>query len=427
MSDKKEQEPKQTQEEKAEQPAETEQTAELSPSDPAENSIKDEPKSDADSVETTQQDIPLHETDTGEEITPVKSKKTSILSLFIGLLSLIAIGAVGIIGYFGYMQVGDITSRLVILEEGGKDSQAKASSLRSSIQNDVAAAQKQIQTKVKQLLDKNDTRLNDISTQLANTRRQLQAMGGRHQTDWLLAEADYLVRIATQRLTLQQDHVTALALLLSADERILLMDDPALQNLREAIARDITSLRLIKRADIAGLAIRVSSLLPQVQLLPVRSFELPEAAADEGGAPVKTTEATWQENLKKTLEELSIKWFDVRDHGKPVTPLMSSEKQSLLLTNMTLLLQTAQFAILQGHTDLYHHSLQQLKDWGNDYFDMEDERVLAFMREIDALNQMQVTVSLPTTLESRLLLSREVEQRLKQTGKTGNVEAGQLP
>ena len=55
---------------------------------------------------------------------------------------------------------------------------------------------------------------------------------------------------------------------------------------------------------------------------------------------------------------------------------------------------------------------------------MEDERVLAFMREIDALNQMQVTVSLPTTLESRLLLSREVEQRLKQTG---DVEAGQLP
>ncbi|MCP4412952.1 MAG: hypothetical protein GY808_10370 [Gammaproteobacteria bacterium] len=392
MSNEKEKTPKQAQEAKAEQVVEVEQVAE-----------------------------------TESEIPPVNNKGTSLLSMLTVLLSFIAVGAVGIMGYFGYMQVGDITSRLVTMEERGKNAQAEANHLRSSIQNDVTATQKQIQTGIKQLLNENDTKLNDISTQLANTRRQLQSVGGRHQTDWLLAEADYLVRIATQRLTLQQDHVTAIALMLSADERIMLMDDPALQSVREAIARDLTTLRLIKRVDVAGLAIRVSSLLPQVQLLPVQSFELPEADSDEGGAPVKTTEATWQENLKKTLEELSDKWFDVRDHGKPVTPLMSSEKQSMLLTNMTVLLQTAQFAILQGHTDLYHHSLQQLKAWGNDYFDMEDDRVLAFMREIDSLNQMEVTVSLPATLESRLLLSREVEQRLMSSSRTSDDETSQLP
>ncbi len=417
MSDEKEKAPKQAQEAKAEQAteAESEQVAET------------EPEIEVSTEETSQPEIPLQEKETIKETFPVTNKGIPLFSVLIGVLSLIAIGAVGFVGYFGYMQVGDITSRLVTLEENGKNAQAEAGNLRSSIQNDVATTQKQIQANIKQLISESDTKLNDISTQLASTRRQLQSMGGRHQTDWLLAEADYLVRIATQRLTLQQDHVTALALMLSADERILLMDDPALQNVREAIARDVTTLRLIKRVDISGLAIRVSSLLPQVQLLPVQSFNLPEADSNEGGAPIKTTEATWQDNLKKTFEELSVKWFDVRDHGKPVTPLLSAEKQSLLLTNITLLLQTAQFAILRGHTDLYHHSLQQLTRWGNDYFDMEDERVLAFMREIDSLNQMEVSIRLPATLESRLLLSREVEQRLKQSGGASNDEAGRLP
>ncbi len=421
MSDEKEKTPKQAQEAETEQTAEVEQVAET------EQVTEAEAKKEVSTEETSQPEIPLQEKDTIKETSPVNNKGISLFSMVMGLLSLIAIGAVGVMGYFGYIQVGDISSRLVTMEENRKNAQVEANNLRSSIQNDVAATQKQIQTNIKQLLNENDVKLKDISTQLANTRRQLQSMGGRHQTDWLLAEADYLVRIATQRLSLQQDHVTALALMLSADERILLMDDPALQSIREAIARDITTLRLIKRVDVAGLAIRVSSLLPQIQLLPVQTFQLPEADSEQGGAPVKTTEATWQENLKKSLEELSVKWFDLRDHGKPVTPLMSPEKQSLLLTNMTLLLQTAQFAILQGHTDLYHHSLQQLKRWGNDYFDMEDERVLAFMREIDSLNQMEVTVSLPATLESRLFLSREVEQRLKQTGSASNDEAGQLP
>jgi len=204
----------------------------------------------------------------------------------------------------------------------------------------------------------------------------------------------------------------------------MLMDDPGLQPVREALARDMATLRLVKRVDIAGLAIRISSLIPQLKTLPIQSFELPEETIKEIEGSTSAADSNWQENLKNTLKELSVKWFEVRDHGKPVKPLMSTETETMLLTNMTLLLQTAQFATLRGHSDLYYHSLSQIKDWSNEYFDTSNSAVLAFINEIDSLNKMLVKANLPATLESRLILSRYVEQRLQQQSNTGSDGAG---
>ena len=250
---------------------------------------------------------------------------------------------------------------------------------------------------------------------MSATQRQLLSVGGRHRNDWLLAEADYLVRIATNRLLLERDHQTALVLLVSADERIMLIDDPGLQPIREALSNDMAKLRLVKRADIAGLAIRISSLIPQLKLLPILAFQLPEETIEEIDNSASTPDQGWQQSLKNTFKELSVKWFEVRDHGRPVAPLMAPETEAILLTNMTLLLQTTQFAILRQHSELYQHSLQQLKEWSAEYFDISDPVVIAFINEIDLLIATTVSVELPKTLESRLLIARQVEQQFQQT------------
>ena len=342
----------------------------------------------------------------------------SFFSGLTGLISILALIGVGALGYFGYQQLFQISARIGVLEQQEKNSQAELQQLSKSLDTNFT----QLQSDLNQSLDKqqssNKEQLQEFSTQLSSTQRQVQSAGGRHRSDWLLAEADYLVRIATNRLLLERDHQTALALLLSADERIKLMDDPALQPIREALSNDMAKLRLVKRADIAGLAMRISSLIPQIKALPVLAFQLPEETINEADQSTLVSEPGWRQGLKNTFKELSVKWFEVRDHGRPVTPLMAPETEAILRTNMALLLQTTQFAVLRQHDELYHHSLQQLKNWSIEYFDATDPVVNAFINEVDLLDTTTVRVELPKTLESRLLIARQIELRFQQTNRS---------
>ena len=339
----------------------------------------------------------------------------SFFSGLVGLLSMSAFVAVGLVGYFGYQQFLQMSERLITLEQLERNNQTEKQQAATILGNNFEKLQAQLQQSLNQQQVSNKEKLNDFSEQLSATQRQLLSVGGRHRNDWLLAEADYLVRIATNRLLLERDHQTALVLLVSADERIMLIDDPGLQPIREALSNDMAKLRLVKRADIAGLAIRISSLIPQLKLLPILAFQLPEETIEEIDNSASTPDQGWQQSLKNTFKELSVKWFEVRDHGRPVAPLMAPETEAILLTNMTLLLQTTQFAILRQHSELYQHSLQQLKEWSAEYFDISDPVVIAFINEIDLLIATTVSVELPKTLESRLLIARQVEQQFQQT------------
>ena len=353
-------------------------------------------------------------TKTNEENRDYQSSGSSFFSGLLNFLMIVVIIAVGAVGYFGYNYWQQFSARLLTLEQQGINSQAETKETIAALGNEFSLLLQQTQQKLDQQNASNEKNLADISAQISDTRRKLQSVRGRHQNDWMLAEADYLVRIASNRLLLEHDYSTALVLLVNADERIMMMDDPSLQPVREALSRDMATLRLVKRADIAGLAIRINSLIPQLKVLPALAFQLPEEIIKEIDTSIPVADISWQQSLKNTLKELSVKWFEVRNHGRPVTPLMAPETETMLLTNMTLLLQTTQFATLRQHSELYHHSLQQLKEVVNEYYDTADPVVIAFVNEVDLLNATSVQEDLPTVLESRLIIAREMERRVQQ-------------
>ncbi len=353
-------------------------------------------------------------TKTNEENRDYQSSGSSFFSGLLNFLMIVVIIAVGAVGYFGYNYWQQFSARLTSIEQQGINSQTETKETIAALGNEFSLLLQQTQQKLDQQNASNEKNLADISAQISDTRRKLQSVRGRHQNDWMLAEADYLVRIASNRLLLEHDYSTALVLLVNADERIMMMDDPSLQPVREALSHDMATLRLVKRADIAGLAIRINSLIPQLKVLPALAFQLPEEIIKEIDTSIPVADISWQQSLKNTLKELSVKWFEVRNHGRPVTPLMAPETETMLLTNMTLLLQTTQFATLRQHSELYHHSLQQLKEVVNEYYDTADPVVIAFVNEVDLLNATSVQEDLPTVLESRLIIAREMERRVQQ-------------
>ena len=70
--------------------------------------------------------------------------------------------------------------------------------------------------------------------------------------DWMLAESEYLVRMAGRKLWLEHDIVSAITLLGNADERIKALNDPSLMPIRKALAEDIAKLKGMPRVDREG-------------------------------------------------------------------------------------------------------------------------------------------------------------------------------
>ena len=82
-------------------------------------------------------------------------------------------------------------------------------------------------------------RLSEQQRQIDHNARQLLDAGNRTRTDWLLAEAEYLLRIANQRLLIEQDIRGALAALNAADQVLRETDDVGAYPVREQLAREI--------------------------------------------------------------------------------------------------------------------------------------------------------------------------------------------
>jgi len=75
--------------------------------------------------------------------------------------------------------------------------------------------------------------------------RQISELSGRRPSDWLLAEANYLVNMAGRKLFLENDIGTSMTLLAEADARLEDLGDPSLLPIRALIASDIQTLQQV--------------------------------------------------------------------------------------------------------------------------------------------------------------------------------------
>ena len=177
------------------------------------------------------------------------------------------------------------------------------------------------------------------------------------RNDWLMAEAEYLVKLANQRLLLVKDVPTALSALKAADARLSEVADPALLNIRKILAGDIQKLKNIPSIDVAGLSITLSTLSNNIPNLPLRTPDPKTHKLNDTG---KTTATHQVKNIKELPAAI---WQDIksliviRHHEKPVEPLLSPEQHFFLVQNLALLLEQARLALLNGQNEIYQDRL----------------------------------------------------------------------
>ena len=256
------------------------------------------------------------------------------------------------------------------------------------------------------------------SAQVQSNQRNLADVSGRRPADWLLAEADYLVRMAGRKLWLEHDVKTAMMMLQSADSRIQDLDDPSLLPLRAKLAEDLQTLHQIKQVSTSSIALALGAMLKQVDNLPLVFFKRPEAElVDES---VTESIDDWRSNLARNWKHATKDFFSFKKVTTKIKPFMSEQQQWLSKEQLKFALLQSQVAVLQQNTALYQQSLQTALGLLIESFDTEKDTVMQFT---DSLSHLQLTDferTYPEQLSVAPLLRDVIEQRLSSRFVNGN-------
>ena len=116
---------------------------------------------------------------------------------------------------------------------------------------------------------------------------------------WLLAQADFLVKLAGRKLWSDQDVTTAAALLKSADASLADMNDPSLITVRRAITDDIASLSAVSQVDYDGIILQLNQLSNQVDNLRLADNDSDGSPMDSDGEELSSSISEWRVSICK--------------------------------------------------------------------------------------------------------------------------------
>ena len=223
----------------------------------------------------------------------------------------------------------------------------------------------------------------------------IQSRMGTSSQDWVYAEVEYLVRMANQRVLMEQDANSALQLLQSADEIIRETDGLTAHGLREALARDIAALKAVGSPDIQGVYLELSALVSQVPLLrrTLPTYRAPSSTTDQ------SAEATgYLARFLRLIRHAGNKLahlVDFRRDEVEIKRILPPKEEYFLRQNLVLKLQIAQMALLEGNQGVFQSALGEAQVWVSDSFDDENPGTVAMLKSIARLSALQVSVELP--------------------------------
>jgi uroporphyrin-III C-methyltransferase len=255
-----------------------------------------------------------------------------------------------------------------------------------------------------------------LMEQIENNRARIQSLYGVNQDVWKLREAEFLLRLADQRLMLENNSQNALALALSADDLLREVDQSGLIVVRKLLNEEIAVLKLVNVVDREGIYLRLAALSNQIESLPfVAPLGDQQTILEEA---VLTEEETLKQKITRWLQTAMHKlgaYVRVREHGKSSDALLPPNEQELLRKNLRLMLEQAQLALLRAEKNVYQDSLVKAKNWINQYYFL-NQTASAVLEELQALQAIDVNPDLTNFNGSSAALNDYIKAREKNSG-----------
>ncbi len=245
----------------------------------------------------------------------------------------------------------------------------------------------------------------------------------KNRDDWALAEIEQVLSTASQQLQLAGNVQGALIALQNADARLARSDKPQFISIRRAISRDQEKLKSLPTVDMTGLALRLDSVIGQIDTIPLLSDEQPalpasppkvsrriersERAAAKGQAEAASKTSEW-------LGALEDKWYSwtnemwgevrqlilVRNVEQPDALMLSPSQSYFVRENLKLRLLNARLALLSRNENAFRNDLIAAQDVITKYFDTRakhTQSTLAILRQVQGSN---LAIEMPTLADS---------------------------
>lgn len=203
-----------------------------------------------------------------------------------------------------------------------------------------------------------------------------------------LAEAEYLLHSANDRLLVTRDIRGAMMMLLGAQSLVGEIDDASLSVVRTELIREIALLRDAPGIDVDGVFARLEAiqrLVPELPARPARFSPSPSDASTDP-APITAWGSVWQK-----FRSL----FEFRRAGAAARPPLDADAATYLRLNLALMLQTAELALLRNDAGAYQQSLASVRQWLDDYLDTSALAVVGVRAEIEQLLALRLDGPLP--------------------------------
>ena len=268
-----------------------------------------------------------------------------------------------------------------------------------------------------------DERVAESQMQRSQVEDLIQSLS-RSRDENVLADVEASLRVAMQQASLTGSTDPVVTILKQSDERLARYNNPRLERVRRAIARDLDRVRTVSAVDVPSLTIRLDEAVRMVDELPLvstpeRATAAGRAAAASAAASAQATRVAakaasaasgaastpppaWVASLQHAWEGFSVPFLTelkqavrVTSIEHPEAALMTPEQSFFLRENLKLRLLNARLAILSRQFDLSQADLQQAQTALDRYFDHGSRRVVAVSELLRQVSAQARQVSFP--------------------------------
>ncbi len=326
--------------------------------------------------------------------------------LAIGVLGVLALGALGL-AWRAEQRVGSVELELVRRQQDSAAQSGEARLIAKQAQEgmlDTAAKVALLEARVAEVAIQR-TQLEDLIQSLSRSRDEN-----------IVVDIEAAVRVALQQSAITGSAEPLVATLKQADERLARYNQPRLEGVRRAVARDLDRVRAVSVADVSTLSIKLDEVVRMVDELPLLSSAdgrtadrvapsraasaaasqaAAEAAPERGGLALPPAwVSAWDDFVARVWSE-TRSLIRVTRIGHPEAMLVAPEQAFFLKENLKLRLLNARLALLSRQFATAQSDLTSVQAALERYFDRGAKRTQLAVELVRQVAAQARQVSLP--------------------------------
>jgi len=246
-----------------------------------------------------------------------------------------------------------------------------------------------------------ETRLAEVALQRTQVEDLVKSMS-RSRDENLLVDIEASLRVAVQQSVMTGSAEPLVASLQTADDRLARAQQPRLETVRRAVAKDLDRIKATRTADLSTLAIRLDEAIRLIDEMPLVSERalpgsgatskatmpassdkgMPPASADAAASAASAASASgWSDKLMNWGRQAgTVAWQEARTLvrvtriDRPEAMLIAPDQAFFLRENLKLRLLNARLALLSRQTPTALSDLQAAQGMVKRFFDGQSRK-----------------------------------------------------